>query len=129
MYFPIQLPEDISFDEGIQDLNNRLADLESSIEGTFDSDEDLKKEITELCLKNGISENIINETFLKYKGFESRCLAIPNFLKEIGAYIILLNISHYKELAKVDNKTNYDEKLKTLSDQLDIYLKDHQLSD
>lgn len=129
MYFPIQLPKDLSFDKRIQDLNNRLDALESFIEGTFDSDEDLKKEITELCLKNCINQNIINDMFFKYNGFESRCLAIPNLLKEIGAYIILLKISHYKELAKVDNKTNYDEKLKTLSDQLEIYLKDHQLSD
>lgn len=129
MDFTIELPKNLSFEKRMEDLRKYVEGLSSNIEIILNNEDDLKNDIAEICSKNGINENVINDIFRNHDCFESKCLAIPNFINTIGAYLILAEITHYKELAKVDKKSSYEEKLKFLSIQLEKYLEEHQLTD
>ena len=129
MDFAIDLPKDLSFENRTQDLHDLINNLESNIGTVFEEESSMKDEISKLCLKNGIRETLILEIFNQHECFESKCLGIPNLLTRIKAYLILIEISHYKELIKLEKNASYEEKLKKLSNELEDYMRNNRLAD
>ena len=129
MDFAIDLPKDLSFEKRIQDLHDLINNLESNIGTVFEDESSMKDEISKLCLKNGIRETLILDIFNQHECFESKCLAIPNLLTTIKAYLMLIEISHYEELIKLEKNASYEEKLEKLSKELEEYMRNNRLVD
>ena len=127
--FAIDLPKDLSFEKRIQDLHDLINNLESNIGTVFEDESSMKDEISKLCLKNGIRETLILDIFNQHECFESKCLAIPNLLTTIKAYLMLIEISHYEELIKLEKNASYEEKLEKLSKELEEYMRNNRLVD